>query len=615
MRLVQRLGRPSVPAWSRLPRRDLALAAGLLLLGLVEASWATSGERPLALSLMVPMTVPLFWRRSSPSAVALAITAALVIQLPWASLRLFDQTFTGFVCVVLATYALGRHGRAPWAVPVLAGCTLAVALTLGWHDRSIATFILGAVFMLAPAATGRVVAARSELHQLLDRQADMLRENAEVAERTRVAEVRGQIAGEIQQLASRRVHEMVDRSETARRIAHNDNSAAAELAATVERDGRAALEEMRTVVGVLRSTDLSGWKSPDPGAESPSEARFARHLPRRRLELLLAAALVVLVVGETLTSPEELPVVSLTMLGPLLTFAVGARTNGRAAAAGLALALAAIAVVNLLVVNGGWGDYVFPSVLVTLAWLGGRLVQEQNDLVERSRSRAAALERSTEVRAAAAATHERLRLARELHDVLAHTLMVMVVQAGAARRVLETRRGGAEEALRAIEETGRDASTELRRLLTLMDPEVDSSDAGDATPGLGELRSLVERARAAGMAADLDVEGEPVPLPGGLALAVYRVAQEAVTNVIRHAEARQVHVRLHYAPGQLRLEVRDDGRAVTPPPEPTSGNGITGMRERAQIYGGELVAGPLLGAGFVVAATFPLVPLVQEQPV
>ena len=585
------------------------------MLGLVEATWVTGGERPLASTLVLPLTIPLVWRRFNPPAVALAVTAALVVQLPWASLRLFDQTFTGFVCVLLASYALGRDGRAPWAAPVLAGCALAVAVSLGWYDRSVATFVLGIVFVVAPAATGRVVAVRSELRELLDRQADKLRENAEVAEATRVAEVRGRIAGEVQDLVSRRVHEMVGRSEAARRLAPSDSSGAAEMVATVEVDGRAALDEMRTMLGVLRSIDLSGSSSLDSGADSPGEASPARYLPLRRVELLLVAAFVLLVLGEMLASPDVLPIASLTMLGPLLTFAVGTRTSGRTAVAGLGLALVAVAVVNLLVVDGHWGDYVFPSVLVGLSWLGGRLVREQNDLVERSRCRAAALERSAEVRAAAAATEERLRLARELHDVLAHTLMVMVVQAGAARRSLESGRAGVADALEIVEATGRDASTELRRLLTLVDPEGGSIAAEpDGTPGLRDLRPLVDRARAAGLAADLVVEGEPVPIPGGLALAVYRVAQEAVTNVIRHAGAQHVHLRLHYAPGQLQLEIRDDGRAVADPPATTSGNGITGMRERAGIYGGELFAGPSPHRGFVVTAAFPLVQLPQEQP-
>lgn len=591
------------------------LGSSLLALGLSEATWVTGAERPLALAPIVVLTVPLMWRRSAPSAVALLVTAAIVMQLPWAALRTFDQTFTGFVCMLLASYAVGRHERRPRARRLLVGCALAVAGTLGWDDRSVATFVLCLILVVASAATGSVVAARSALHDLIDHQADALRRSAEVAERTRIAAVRGRIAGEVQDLVSRRVDEMVDRSEAARGLVQSDGSGAAALVATVEEDGRAALDEMRAMLGVLRSPDLSGTAAQNtedgpPGGDGP-----ARSLPLRRVEVLLSTAVLAFIIGEMLVAPGQVPVVSLTMLAPLLTFVVGARTSGRSAWCGLGLALAAVAAVNLWVVEGRWGDYVFPSALVALSWLGGRLVREQNDLVQQSRRGAAALERSAEVRAAAAATEERLRLARELHDVLAHTLMVMVVQAGAARRSIERGRAGAESALRAVEETGRDASTELRRLLTLVDPQLDATGPEhDGSPGLDDLLSLVDRARAAGLGAELVVEGEPVPVPVGLALSAYRVAQEAVTNVIRHAEATHIHLRLHYAPAQLRLEVSDDGRASRAVPERAAGNGITGMRERAAIYSGQLSAAPSPGRGFVVTAIFPVVQDLQEEP-
>ncbi len=600
---------------SRPAGRDIALAAALLVLGLVEASWAIGVERPFALALVLPLTVPLAWRRLHPSVVALVVTAALVAQVPWAMLRLFDQTFTGFVCVLLASYALGRHGREPWALLVLAGCTLALAIALGWYDHSIGSFVLGVVFVLSPSATGRAVAARSELSEVLDRQAEMLRDNAEVAARIQVAEVRGRIAGEVQDLVSHRVHEMVDRSHAASRLAHGDRAGATRLVATVEVDGRAALDAMRSMLSVLRSPDLIGTTL-DPSGESTGEVGPGRRLSLRRVELLLAAAFGALVIGEALAAPDALPLVSLTLSGPLLTFVIGARTRGRTALLGLALVLAAVSVVSFQVGEGSWGDYLFPWVLVTLAWLAGRLVREQNDLVERATSRATSLERGAQVRAAAAATDERLRLARELHDVLAHTLMVMVVQAGAARRSLESGRvGAAAEALTVIEETGREATSELRRLLTLVNPDGGPlTSEPDGTPALSDLPSLVDRARAAGLAAELVVEGKPVPVPGGVALAVYRVAQEAVTNVIRHADAQHVHLRLRYAPGLIQLVVHDDGRAVPATHGGASGNGITGMRERTGIYGGELLAEPSPGNGFVVSATIPFAEMLQEQP-
>lgn len=613
--LVQRLGGRRIRVRSQPSGRDLTLAAGLLAVGLVEAAWATSGQRPLALTLVLPLTIPLAWRSLHPRAVALTVTTAFVVQLPWAPVRLFDQTFTGFVCVLLAAYALGRQGRARWRAPTLTACALAVATVLGWYDRSVGTFLLGVVFVLAPAAAGRVVAARAGLRDLLDRQAEMVRQNAEVAERARVVEVRGRIAAEVQDLVSRRVSGMVDRCKAAGRLAHDGHSAeAAELVATVEADGRAAMDEMRRVLGFLRSTDLGDSSSVAPEAEDDHEPGRVRHLSPRRVETVLLAAFIVLLLGEALASPDGVPLVAVTLLVPVLTFAVGARTTGRTAVLGLALALLAAAAVGLLVGEGGWGDYAFPTVLVAMSWLGGRLVREQNDLVEQSRRRAVALERGVHVRAAAAAAEERLRLARELHDVLSHTLMVMVVQAGAARRSLESGRPGAEEALRVIEDTGRGAAMELRRLLALVDPEGASTSPDPESPGVGDLEPLIDRARAAGLAADLVVEGAPTPVPGGLGLAVYRVAQEALTNVIRHADAQHVSVRLRYEPRGVQLEIRDDGRAVSDPSGSPWGNGLAGMRERVGMYGGELHAGPSPLRGFVVSATFPLVEPRQEQP-
>ncbi|MGB7818248.1 MAG: histidine kinase [Ornithinibacter sp.] len=574
----------------------------------------TGAGRPLGLLLLLPLTIPLAWRRLYPTVALVVVTAALVVQVPWAAARMFDETFTGFVCVLLAAYAVGRHARGPAVVPVLIGCVLAVGFALGLHDRSTGSFVLGVVFVAAPAATGRVVATRAGLGELLDSQAEQLRENAETVQRTRVAQVRARIAVDVQDLVRRRVQDMVARCEAARRVAANDTSAATELLAGVEVDGRAALDEIRTMLGVLRGEEHS-VPSPltrRPVAPTPTPPRS---LPVRRVELVLATAFVVVLLAETLARPGVVPIVSLTMLVPLLSFAVGVRASGPAASAGLTVALAAVAAVNLVGGGAGWGDYVFPWLLAALAWSGGRLVREQNDLVARSRRRAAALERSAHVRAAAAASQERLRLTRELHDVLAHTLVVMVVQAGAARRSLERGRAGAVQAMQAVEDTGRDADTELRRLFTAEDPGGHPFGTEvPGTPGLRDLRTLVERARAAGLSADLVIDGDPAPVPAGLALAVYRVAQEAVTNVMRHAQAQHVLVALHQEPAQLRLVVSNDGQAASETTGSTTGNGLTGMRERARVYGGEVTAGQWPEGGFLVEATFPLTPVLREQP-
>ena len=267
---------------------------------------------------------------------------------------------------------------------------------------------------------------------------------------------------------------------------------------------------------------------------------------------------------------------------------------------------------NLLTGTARAGDYVFPALLAGLAWLAGRTVREQTRLTTKMAERARHLEHLRAMRAATATTEERLRLARELHDVVAHTMMVMVVQAGGARRALESGHAGADEALGVVADTGRNATAELRRLLALVDPARPAQPTG---AGLTQVGALVERGRAAGLSVDLRVDGEPRSLAGGLEVAAYRIVQEALTNVLRHADATRVTVTVAYQDDQLVLEVRDDGRATPGASTERAGNGIEGMCERVRIYRGELRAGPLPGGGFLVAATLPYSPVVAEQPV
>jgi signal transduction histidine kinase len=231
---------------------------------------------------------------------------------------------------------------------------------------------------------------------------------------------------------------------------------------------------------------------------------------------------------------------------------------------------------------------------------------------------------------------ERARLASELHDVVTHNVSMMVVQAGAARRVLSKNPGEATKALRAVESSGRTAMTELRHLLRLLSPPPAVADAGGPAgppaapldagsspdgadlvpqPGLGELREMVGRVVSAGLPVELHVTGTPRDLPPGLGLAVYRVVQEALTNVIKHAGKPQTQVRLTYELSALVVEVADNGRpipAADPAPDASvprgAGMGLLGLRERVALYGGELNAGPLPGGGWLVQATLPVEP-------
>jgi signal transduction histidine kinase len=202
---------------------------------------------------------------------------------------------------------------------------------------------------------------------------------------------------------------------------------------------------------------------------------------------------------------------------------------------------------------------------------------------------------------------ERARIAGELHDVVTHNVSVMVVQAGAARKILASSPGEAEEALLAVEATGRAAMSELRTLLGLLSPAGDGAADGAADaalrpqPGLDELGTLIDRVSAAGLPVDLHVSGEPRPLPPGADLAAYRVVQEALTNVLRHAGESAASVRIEWGE-KLVITVTDDGRGTGAGPP---GRGLLGLRERLSLYGGELDAGPRIGGGWQVRAVLP----------
>jgi signal transduction histidine kinase len=230
-----------------------------------------------------------------------------------------------------------------------------------------------------------------------------------------------------------------------------------------------------------------------------------------------------------------------------------------------------------------------------------------------ARLRQAEAEHEAETRRAVEA--ERARIASELHDVVTHNVSVMVVQAGAARRVLGSSPEQAPEArtaieaLLAVEASGRTAMGELRHLLGLLAPSGGDDAALVPQPDAGQVRSLAERVRAAGLPVELTITGARA-LPPGVDLAAYRVVQEGLTNVIKHADQARTVVRIEYRPRELRIDVADDGVAVVDagPSAPGGGRGLIGLRERLAIYGGELDAGPRPGGGWRVRARIPLEP-------
>jgi len=234
--------------------------------------------------------------------------------------------------------------------------------------------------------------------------------------------------------------------------------------------------------------------------------------------------------------------------------------------------------------------------------------QRAGDSASRLRQAEAEHEAATQ-RAIAA---ERARMASELHDVVTHNVSVMVVQAGAARRVLDSSPAGAKEALLAIEASGRNAMTELRHLLSLLSPGDPAPEDGTLRPqpGLDLVPELVSTVGAAGLPVSLSVTGVPRALPPGPDLAAFRVVQEALTNVLKHAPAAVTTVRIGFRDSELLIEVADNGPGAPGPPAQgsASGRGLLGLRERIAIYHGSLEAGPLPGGGWRVHATIPLAP-------
>lgn len=247
------------------------------------------------------------------------------------------------------------------------------------------------------------------------------------------------------------------------------------------------------------------------------------------------------------------------------------------------------------------------ALFVAVPFAGGRAIGSRAALTRELRDKAERLERDQAEQARRAAMEERSRIARELHDVVAHSVSVMVIQTQVARRVAAEDRDAARRALRSVESSGRDALTEMRRMMGVLrhgDPEL----PGATAPALSQLSALLARARAAGLPVELQVVGEPRELSPGLDLVAFRVVQEALTNAIKHAGPARAFVRLAFTADALELEILDTGRGPAPADArlPGAGQGLVGMRERVTLYGGELQTGRRRGGGFQVRARIPL---------
>ena len=252
----------------------------------------------------------------------------------------------------------------------------------------------------------------------------------------------------------------------------------------------------------------------------------------------------------------------------------------------------------------GVADFLFPLVFFGGAWAAGRLVRQRQLYAEAVEERAAALERESKAGARVAAAEERTRIARELHDLLSHSVSVMVVQAAAERSALGSERAAPAQALAAIERTGREALAEMRRVFALLRTGSPADRAPQ--PSLDALGTLVDQVRDAGVPVELRIEDGQQEIPADVALCAYRVVQEALTNVLKHAGPARASVLVRSGAEGLLLEIVDDGRGHGQ--HENGGHGLVGMRERVALYGGQFNAGRQNGGGFAVRAEIPLQP-------
>ena len=298
----------------------------------------------------------------------------------------------------------------------------------------------------------------------------------------------------------------------------------------------------------------------------------------------------------------------------LLTYSTAARFPLRRAVLAGGLLWLPVLVGNVLVPDAIGADdvslayRVLTNAMVALVcFFIGRTVHNRRAYTAALEERTRAAERDRHALADRAVAEERRRIARELHDVVAHHVSVMGVLATAARRVLARDPAAADEALGTIEETGRTSLREMGRLLSVLRTEAEPTVELAPQPDLAGIEALVEQVRDAGLPVNLWVTGEPVTLDPGVALAVYRIVQEALTNTLKHAGTATAEVWLDFGQRWLRVEVVDTGRGERIHASPTaSGHGLLGMRERAAIYGGTLRTGPRPGGGFRVIAQIPV---------
>ncbi|HET8873742.1 MAG TPA: sensor histidine kinase [Gaiellaceae bacterium] len=325
---------------------------------------------------------------------------------------------------------------------------------------------------------------------------------------------------------------------------------------------------------------------------------------RRRFPFGGPVAYFVLAAGISLIDWQLVPDrESFFVVGLAVAFLLGNLRNAWQAGIGLIVVVSSLAFIVYEVPTHTTGELVFVPIDFVVAWVAGFALRERSDQAEAAEMRAILAEREREAAARIAVAEERARIARELHDIVAHAISVMVLQVGAVRHKLPDAFTEDRDALRGVEQAGRTALAQMRGLLAAMRRDEDDLEL-TPQPGLDGLDSLVEEIGRAGLPVELHIDGRPFPLPRGIDLSAYRIVQEGLTNALKHAQATGADVTVRYRPDEVEIQVRDNGHG-----DGTSdglGHGLVGVRERVKIYGGEMSAGKENGGGFVLSTRLPL---------
>jgi signal transduction histidine kinase len=623
-------------------RTDALVALALLAVAELEVMLKAPGPGSALAAAFASLA--LAFRRRAPVLTMQAVVWAPLIAEAFGE-DWTEETNIEFVLLLLASYSLGAHASRERAV---AGLAVSFALLAGAMvlagEASDFPFLL---FMLGtPWLAGRAVRRYRKRAERLERLAAHLEGERTVRAQLAVAEERRRVAAELHDAVGHAVGTMVVQAGAAEELIAGRPERARQALAAVQQTGRETVRELRVTLEVLRDAperpgpavtpDLGDEPGPwwglrwSPRADAvlavlmlalgiayalldgamagvrlpvllvQVPAAFAIAVRSRRPVTALVLALAAMagesvLIGADPESPTSLVAALLAL------YSVAVQQDRRRAALAGALGVAVPCILELTADNGDVGDLWVIVPIFALPWLAGRAARASRLQAERLRLLTERLRRERDARVRLALLEEHSRIARELHDSIAHAVSVMVLQAGAAEEVLTTAPDRARAAASAIQELGRQALADLGRMLGVLGAH---EHGGVLAPpaGLAQLDTLIAHVRQAGLPVHLEVHGAPARLPTGVDISAYRIIQEGLTNTLKHAGAVPTTVTLDYGHDELGVEIIDDGMGPYVEPIGGGGHGLVGMHERVALYGGTLEAGPGKRGGYAVRA-------------